>query len=89
MLLFPLFVVDLQLEEWAGRAGAQMSKSTAKSPAAVMFDAIDAATAAGTDVLIADTSGRALSLSPPPGTDVLSAATSHLSLALSYITSCL
>jgi hypothetical protein len=39
-----------------------MSKSTAKSPAAVMFDAIDAATAAGTDVLIADTSGRARSL---------------------------
>jgi len=49
---------DLQLEEWAGRAGATMTKSEAKSPAAVMFDAVDAALAGQVDVLIADTSGR-------------------------------
>lgn len=49
---------DLQLEEWAARSGATMTKSTAKSPAAVMFDAVDAALAEQVDVLIADTSGR-------------------------------
>jgi len=49
---------DLQLEEWANRAGATMTKSIAKSPAAVMFDAIDASLSEQVDVLIADTSGR-------------------------------
>jgi len=48
----------LQLEEWANRAGATMTKSIAKSPAAVMFDAIDASLSEQVDVLIADTSGR-------------------------------
>mmetsp|Transcript_57270 Transcript_57270/g.136126 ORF Transcript_57270/g.136126 Transcript_57270/m.136126 type:complete len:395 (+) Transcript_57270:166-1350(+) len=48
-----------QLEEWANRAGAVMAPtSNAKSPAAVMFDAIDAALEQDMDVLIADTSGR-------------------------------
>jgi signal recognition particle GTPase len=32
---------DLQLNEWATRSNAVMSKSEAKSPAAVMFDAVD------------------------------------------------
>jgi len=49
---------DLQLEDWANRAGATMTKSIAKSPAAVMFDAIDASLSEQVDVLIADTSGR-------------------------------
>eukprot|EP00281_Chroomonas_sp_CCMP1168_P000673 CAMPEP_0206268684 /NCGR_PEP_ID=MMETSP0047_2-20121206/31852_1 /ASSEMBLY_ACC=CAM_ASM_000192 /TAXON_ID=195065 /ORGANISM="Chroomonas mesostigmatica_cf, Strain CCMP1168" /LENGTH=355 /DNA_ID=CAMNT_0053697047 /DNA_START=56 /DNA_END=1121 /DNA_ORIENTATION=- len=50
---------DLQLEEWCQRAGATMApRSNAKSPAAVMYDAIDASISSGTDVLIADTSGR-------------------------------
>eukprot|EP00802_Teleaulax_amphioxeia_P013859 Tamp_13914.p1 GENE.Tamp_13914~~Tamp_13914.p1 ORF type:complete len:385 (+),score=114.36 Tamp_13914:162-1157(+) len=49
---------DLQLEEWANRAGAKMSKSEAKSPAAVMFDAVDNAIKEEVDLLIADTSGR-------------------------------
>ena len=34
---------DLQLEGWAERSGATLTKSAAKSPAAVMYDAIDAA----------------------------------------------
>mmetsp|Transcript_14727 Transcript_14727/g.21439 ORF Transcript_14727/g.21439 Transcript_14727/m.21439 type:complete len:379 (+) Transcript_14727:106-1242(+) len=49
---------DLQLEEWAKRSNATMTKSTAKSPAAVMFDAIDASLSEEVDILIADTSGR-------------------------------
>lgn len=50
---------DLQLEEWCERAGAKMApRSNAKSPAAVMYDAIDAAVNSKVDVLIADTSGR-------------------------------
>lgn len=49
---------DLQLEGWAERSGSKMTKSNAKSPAAVMFDAVDAALNEQVDVLIADTSGR-------------------------------
>jgi len=49
---------DLQLEGWAERSGATLTKSAAKSPAAVMYDAIDAALSEQVDILIADTSGR-------------------------------
>lgn len=50
---------DMQLEEWSTRSGAVMApRSNAKSPAAVMFDAIDASVSQEFDVLIADTSGR-------------------------------
>jgi len=50
---------DMQLEEWATRSGSVMApRSNAKSPAAVMYDAIDASLSDSADVLIADTSGR-------------------------------
>eukprot|EP00282_Hemiselmis_andersenii_P011328 CAMPEP_0114137466 /NCGR_PEP_ID=MMETSP0043_2-20121206/15790_1 /TAXON_ID=464988 /ORGANISM="Hemiselmis andersenii, Strain CCMP644" /LENGTH=380 /DNA_ID=CAMNT_0001231343 /DNA_START=17 /DNA_END=1159 /DNA_ORIENTATION=+ len=50
---------DAQLEEWCKRAETVMApRSNAKSPAAVMFDAIDGALKDEVDVLIADTSGR-------------------------------
>ena len=48
-----------QLRVWAERTGAEFVSATAGAdPAAVAFDAIDAATARGVDVLIVDTAGR-------------------------------
>jgi len=48
-----------QLRVWAERAGAEFVGARAGSdPAAVAFDAIDAAVARGADVLIVDTAGR-------------------------------
>ena len=48
-----------QLEIWAKRAGADFVGSARGSdPAAVAFDAIEAATARGRDVVIVDTAGR-------------------------------
>jgi fused signal recognition particle receptor len=47
-----------QLRIWAERAGAKFHSGTSRDPAAVAFDAITAARAAGTDVLLIDTAGR-------------------------------
>ncbi len=48
-----------QLVEWAERAGADIVRSDAGGdPAAVAFDAIEAARARDTDVVIVDTAGR-------------------------------
>ena len=48
-----------QLRVWADRAGAEFIGANAGAdPAAVAFDAIDAAVARGADVLIVDTAGR-------------------------------
>ncbi len=48
-----------QLEIWAGRAGADfVGSSRGADPAAVAFDAIEAARARGRDVVIVDTAGR-------------------------------
>jgi fused signal recognition particle receptor len=48
-----------QLRVWAERSGAEfVSAKAGADPAAVAFDAIDAAVARGTDVLIVDTAGR-------------------------------
>jgi len=48
-----------QLEVWAERAGAQIVRQQENSdPGAVVFDAIKAAKARNTDVLICDTAGR-------------------------------
>jgi len=48
-----------QLEIWAGRAGADFVGSPrGADPAAVAFDAIEAARARGRDVVIVDTAGR-------------------------------
>ncbi len=48
-----------QLRLWAKRAGAEFIGAVAGAdPAAVAFDAIDAAVARGVDVLIVDTAGR-------------------------------
>ena len=48
-----------QLRVWAERAGAEFIGANAGAdPAAVAFDAIDAAVARGADVLIVDTAGR-------------------------------
>ncbi|WP_379967206.1 signal recognition particle-docking protein FtsY [Ectobacillus sp. sgz5001026] len=48
-----------QLEVWGERVGAEVVKHTAGSdPAAVMFDAIQAAKARNVDVLLCDTAGR-------------------------------
>ncbi|WP_026692523.1 signal recognition particle-docking protein FtsY [Peribacillus kribbensis] len=48
-----------QLEVWGDRAGVEVIKQAAGSdPAAVMFDALQAAKARGADVLICDTAGR-------------------------------
>ena len=50
---------DEQLEIWAGRAGADfVGSSHGADPAAVAFDAIEAAQARGRDVVIVDTAGR-------------------------------
>jgi fused signal recognition particle receptor len=48
-----------QLRVWAERSGAEfVSAKPGADPAAVAFDAIDAAVARGVDVLIVDTAGR-------------------------------
>lgn len=48
-----------QLQVWAERAGAEIVKHAEGSdPASVVFDAITAAKARGTDVVICDTAGR-------------------------------
>ncbi len=48
-----------QLEIWAGRAGVDIVRQTeGADPAAVVFDALTAAKARGTDVVIVDTAGR-------------------------------
>ncbi len=48
-----------QLQIWADRAGADIIKQNEGSdPAAVVFDAISAAKARGSDIIIADTAGR-------------------------------
>lgn len=48
-----------QLEIWIQRAGADIVKhSEGSDPASVVFDAVTAAKARGTDVLICDTAGR-------------------------------
>lgn len=54
-----------QLEIWAGRAGVQVVKHQSGSdPAAVAFDAIEAAKARNMDVVIVDTAGRLHTKSP-------------------------
>src|SRR5207249_9688647 len=48
-----------QLEIWADRAGADfVGSARGGDPAAVAFDAIEAAQARGRDVVIVDTAGR-------------------------------
>jgi fused signal recognition particle receptor len=48
-----------QLESWAGRIGADFLRGQqGGDPAAVAFDALDAAEARGTDVVLVDTAGR-------------------------------
>lgn len=48
-----------QLEEWSNRSGVEfVAHSEGSDPAAVIFDAIQAAKARKTDVLICDTAGR-------------------------------
>ncbi len=48
-----------QLKVWADRAGAAFAaQGTGADPGAVMFDALSAARARGTQVLLADTAGR-------------------------------
>lgn len=48
-----------QLEVWGERVGVHVVKQTAGSdPAAVMFDAVQAARSRGADVLLCDTAGR-------------------------------
>ena len=48
-----------QLTEWAGRAGVDIIKGgEGQDPASVVFDALKAARARNTDILICDTAGR-------------------------------
>ena len=48
-----------QLEIWAGRAGVEIVRQhEGADPAAVVFDAISAAKARGSDVILCDTAGR-------------------------------
>jgi fused signal recognition particle receptor len=48
-----------QLEVWAARAGAHLvAQERGADPGAVVYDAVSAATARGSDVLIVDTAGR-------------------------------
>jgi len=47
-----------QLSIWAGRIGCDIVKGSGKDPAAVVYDACDAAKARGVDVLLVDTAGR-------------------------------
>jgi fused signal recognition particle receptor len=54
-----------QLEIWAERSGSGLIKHQSGSdPAAVAFDAVEAARARGTDVVIVDTAGRLHTKSP-------------------------
>lgn len=54
-----------QLEIWAARTGASLIKHQSGSdPAAVAFDAVEAAKSRGTDVVIIDTAGRLHTKSP-------------------------
>ncbi|MBZ0157114.1 MAG: signal recognition particle-docking protein FtsY [Alphaproteobacteria bacterium] len=54
-----------QLEIWARRTGADLVKHQSGSdPAAVAFDAVEAAKSRGTDVVIIDTAGRLHTKSP-------------------------
>lgn len=54
-----------QLEIWAERAGAALLKhQSGADPAAVSFDAVEAAKHRGTDVVIVDTAGRLHTKSP-------------------------
>jgi len=54
-----------QLEIWAKRTGSQLIKHQSGSdPAAVAFDAVEAAKARGADVVIIDTAGRLHTKSP-------------------------
>jgi fused signal recognition particle receptor len=48
-----------QVEIWAERSGAEIVRQNASgNPSAVLFDALQAAQARGTDVVLADTAGR-------------------------------
>ena len=48
-----------QIEIWAGRAGCELIRlQEGADPSAVVFDALQAAKARGTEVLLADTAGR-------------------------------
>jgi fused signal recognition particle receptor len=47
-----------QLAVWGQRNGVEVISQSSGDPAAVVFDAVSAARARGTDVLIADTAGR-------------------------------
>lgn len=47
-----------QLRVWAGRAGAAFHTGASRDAAAIAFDALAAARAAGSDVLLIDTAGR-------------------------------
>ena len=47
-----------QLGVWADRIGVDIIKGAGSDPAAVVFDACDAAVARGADVLLVDTAGR-------------------------------
>jgi fused signal recognition particle receptor len=47
-----------QLTIWAERIGVEIVKGSGKDPAAVVFDACDAARARSADVLLVDTAGR-------------------------------
>jgi len=48
-----------QLSEWANRSGVTMiAQSEGSDPSAVLFDAVNAAKARGTDILLCDTAGR-------------------------------
>jgi len=54
-----------QLEIWAERSGAQIIKGlSGGDPAAVAFDAVEAAKSRGTDIVIVDTAGRLHTKSP-------------------------
>jgi fused signal recognition particle receptor len=54
-----------QVAEWARRAGADLvAQERGADPGAVAFDAVEAATARGRDVLIVDTAGRVHSKRP-------------------------
>src|SRR5207245_3190004 len=55
-----------QLETWATRAGAHLvAQERGADPGAVAFDAVAAARARGSDVLIVDTAGRLHTRQPP------------------------
>jgi len=47
-----------QLQIWADRIGVDIISGSGKDPAAVVFDACDAATAREADILLVDTAGR-------------------------------